>query len=152
MSVVTATACLSLEPSWATDIGEYLDGKKPVTDGKTIVLTTCANIGPPKLEVPMKLFAKEGGNWTPVATAKMAKSKKCPTKKFSFQHKYTWNVDVLGRKASPLRYELELAFGPSPSISEKFVVPQYANTKALGEHYACLIIHGFEPIAVDENC
>jgi len=149
---VTACAIMFPPPSWSTDIGEYLNGDKTVVYGQTIVLETCANVGPPKFKIPMKLFAKEGGKWTPVSTAKISRSKQCKSKKHPFLHKYKWNVDVLGKKSSPLRYELELAFGPSPSIAEKFIVTQYANREKLIEFYACRIIYGFDPSAVYKNC
>lgn len=148
----TASAIMFSPPSWSADMSEYLNGDRTVVYGQTIVLETCANVGPPSFRIPLKLFAKEGGKWTPVSTAKISKSKKCRSKKFPFMHEYKWDVDVLGRKSSPLRYDLELAFGASPSKSRKFIVTQFANSDALEEYYACRLIYGFDPAAVDKNC
>lgn len=142
---------LTMFAAQARDISDYTEGGTPVVYGQRLVLDTCSNLGP-QSGIALHLWAKESGKWVKVATATNRKSKRCPYKRSPYLHTYKWVVDVLGKKVSPLRYELELGYGKSPSASLVFVVPQYRNKSGLTQHYACLVVHNFDPVATDLHC
>ena len=143
--IVTLGLFIAAPAAHAVDIGEYFSGDKPVVYGSRLVLTFCSDGG-----ASFKLYAKESGSWKEVATAKRSRSASC-TPNSPFMNKVVWDVDVLGERRNPLRYDLQLSNGLKPG-QNAFLVPEYASKSALGQHYICLIRFGNDPVGRNQNC